>query len=173
MYHHSKKNSQNIGTCTFRPMNPIGTIFTYMLIYVHHDCFNLFTYIIMFTYAYVYIYICICMNMFYIPILKSCLPIYLYVYHNEIRKGGPTPVISRVITPIIGLGLTNRWLVVFFPPLWPTLYGIWYITLFQPPSYAGLRRFQGTTQTSPGAIRRSLGCFLVVVFPWKANGGWL
>ena len=52
-----KKNSQNIGTCTFRPMNPIGTIFTYMLIYVHHDCFNLFTYIIMFTYAYVYIYI--------------------------------------------------------------------------------------------------------------------
>ena len=37
-------------------MNPIGTIFTYMLIYVHHDCFNLFTYIIMFTYAYVYIY---------------------------------------------------------------------------------------------------------------------
>ena len=56
----------------------------------------------------IYIYICICMNMFYIPMLKSCLPIYLYVYHNEIRKGGPTPVISRVITPIIGLGLTNR-----------------------------------------------------------------
>ena len=37
------------------------------------------------------------------------------------------------------------------------VYGI-YSIIFQQPSNAGLRRFQGTTQTSPGAIRRSLGC---------------